>query len=169
MKLVAKFEIPSLNVKKLERTIATEFSDGITQAAFGWIDAALEKIPVWSGASHATFLHLARAVGFSLNIQPAGNAPTRIQYGLRASVGEVSIETGKGVFRFTYTTSLKHLVYNEYNNANVTPDPGLLSQLLEPGPYNFQDAARKVALDVLNNLSLPDVTEFISVKSKQVS
>lgn len=168
MRIQAQLQRPQLNVRKLSAAYTAVGSDAIAQAAIAWIEAALGIIPVWSGASHATFLHLARAVGYSLPIDPVDNAPKRLSYGLRTSSGSVGISASAGQFTFSYDTSLKHLVYNEYHNANVTPDPDLFAQLINPGPYNFQEQSRRAALDAINDLHLPDPKLFIQVKTKSV-
>ena len=44
----------------------------------------------------------------------------------------------KGVYTFTYSTTLPWLVWNEYHDANVDPDPTKYpppAKLKKPGPY----------------------------------
>lgn len=140
----------------------------ITHAAFEYVMATTALIPVWSGASHATFLHLSRAIGFQLSITQQPNAPRRVNYGLRNSSGSFEADVNAGIFSFEYETHLRHLIYNEYNNANLTPDPGLFFRLLQPGPYNFQEAGREAVLRSFRDLELPDPRPFIKIKSKRV-
>jgi hypothetical protein len=169
MKITARFEMPRLDVVAYRKALAEELSVLITQAAFEWVLAATAEIPVWSGASHATFLHLTRVLGYQLAINEAGNAPRRVNYGLSNSSGSLDIDPGAGQFSFSYETDLKHLVYNEYNNANLSPDPGLFSRLKQPGPYHFQDKARAAYVRATAGLALPDLRRFIKVKIKQVT
>ncbi len=168
MKFTAVFQLPELKLEAYRKVVSEQLTEALTQAAFEWIGAATAEIPVWSGASHATFLHLAREIGFDLAISQAPNAPRRVSLGLRTSTGSFEADSKRGVFSFTYETNLKHLVYNEYNNANIDPDPGLLGQLLTPGPYDFQGHARHAFFDVVRGVHLPDVRKFVKVKIRKV-
>jgi hypothetical protein len=168
MKIKASFQIPELNVQGYVNTLSEELADALSRAAFEYIGAATAEIPVWSGASHATFLHLAREIGFNLSIPEANNAPRRVSYGLRNSSGSFEADRAAGRFSFTYETHLKHLVYNEFNNANIDPDPGLFAQLLDPGPYEFQAAGRNAVSRIFAHVRLPDARRFVKVKKRQV-
>lgn len=168
MKLHASFQIPNLNVLGYSTVLIEELSDLMARAAFEYLQATTAEIPVWSGASQATFLHLAREIGFNLTIPVANNAPRRINLGLRNSSGVFETNQSTATASFTYETSLKHLVYNEYNNANIDPDPGLFSQLLTPGPYDFQTDGRQAVSRALDGVSLPDVRRFIKIKKRRV-
>jgi len=122
---------------------------------------------VWSGASAATFLHLADAIKFRVPI--TGGNSTGIAYGKRNSSG--GIEIGMGIGRFFYTTDLAHLIWNEYHNANVDRDRGIFSQLKHPGPYQFQEqglAAVRNAM-VENQVGLPDPALATRIQRVKVS
>jgi len=138
----------------------------LSLAAFEWLNATADKIPQWSGASAATFLHLARRIGYTLNIQQAGVAPDRVSLGLRHGDGDFKINSDQGRYFFTYSTTLAHLIYNEFNNANISPDPTLFSRLLRPGPYHFQEKGRLAFLRVAAGVRLPN--PFNSLKSKKI-
>ena len=168
MRMTATLQLPQLDLNGYVRRLGDEITEALTQAAFEWVEAATAEIPVWSGASHATFLHLAREIGFSLSIGEAPNAPRRVNLGLRTSEGSFDADPKTGQFSFTYETRLKHLVYNEYNNANISPDPGLFSQLITPGPYDFQGRSREAFLRSVRNVQLPDARDFVKVKIRQV-
>jgi hypothetical protein len=168
MKITATLQVPRLDINRYKRQLADDMTAALTNAAFEWVLAATAEIPVWSGASHATFLQLSREIGFQLSISEAGNAPNRVSYGLRHSDGVFITDPNAGRFAFHYETDLKHLVYNEYNNANVTPDPGLFFRLLKPGPYHFQEAARAAYSRAMGGVTLPDLRKFIKVKIKRV-
>jgi len=119
---------------------------------------------VWSGASAASFLHLANEIHSTIPISK-GNA-TGIAYGKRFSDGGIEID--KGVGRFFYSTDLPHLVYNEYHNANTDPDRALFSQLKNPGPYGFQKAGTRAvehAIDGMDPLPSPLLVQSIKVKT----
>lgn len=168
MRFTAHFESPVLDLNRYLNRLNEELSEVLARAAFEYIGATTAEIPVWSGASHATFLHLAREIGYNLSISEAPNAPRRVNYGLRNSEGSFEADKKSGRFSFTYATRLKHLVYNEFNNANIDPDPGLFAQLITPGPYNFQSAGEAAFLRTISNVRLPDVRPFIKVKVLRV-
>lgn len=168
MKNTATFEKPDFDFAGYQKVLAEQLSQVIAAGAFAWLNAAIAQIPVWSGASHATFLHVARDLGFQLAISPASNAPRRVNLGLRNSSGEVNGDAADGVVSFTYETRLPHLVYNEYNNANISPDSGLFAQLLNPGRYGFQQVASEAYVDATRGVSLPDPLRFIKVRLRKV-
>jgi len=119
---------------------------------------------VWSGASAATFLHLANEIRSTIPITN-GNA-SGIAYGKR--FGDGGIEVEKGVGRFFYSTDLPHLVYNEYHNANIDPDPGIFGRLRHPGPYRFQRAGQEAveqALHEVEGLPSPFLARRIKVET----
>ena len=168
MRLTGTLQVPRLNIAAYKKRLAEDMIDALTQAAFEWIQAATAEIPVWSGASHATFLELSREIGFQLQISQPGTAPNRVAYGTKHGDGDFISDANTGIFSFKYETDLKHLVYNEFNNANLTPDPGLFGRLLNPGPYHFQETARAAYLRAIRGVGLPDVRDFIKVKIKRV-
>jgi len=147
--------------KRLHETLSNE----IAHAAFIWLEAVLSEIPTWSGASRATFLSLAREVEYSLTIAP--RAMSRIPYGQRHGDGEVKTDPAKGLYTFSYETTLRWLVHNEYNSPDT--DPEVFYRLLKPGPYHFQQkgqaAFRKFAADV----RLPSPWKSLKVRRHKVS
>lgn len=165
MKMTATLRAPTFDRARYLAALTEHLSDALAHAAFEWIGAAIAEIPVWSGASHATFLPLARQLGFDLAISEKSKAPRRVSLGLRNSNGDFKVEPEKGLFTFTYETKLRHLIYNEFNNANVTPDPGLFSRLLDPGPYHFQAIAREAFLRSVSSVGLPDPAKFVKAKT----
>jgi hypothetical protein len=159
MKVKATLPVPRLDLEAYRASAHEHLTEILTQAAFEWVTAATDKIPVWSGASWATFLHVSRDIGFQLVIAPKSNAPRRISYGLSNSGGELEADPTTGRYFLHYDTKLKHLIWNEFNNANTNPDPGLLSQLIDPGPYHFQEAAREAFNRVARTARLPSFTK----------
>lgn len=147
--------------KRLHEMLSNE----ISHAAFVWLEAVLSEIPTWSGASRATFLRLAREVEYSLNIAP--KAMNRIPYGQRHGDGEVTTDPAKGLYTFSYETTLRWLVHNEYNAPET--DPEVFYRLLKPGPYHFQQkgaaAFRKFAAEV----RLPSPWKSLKVHRNRVS
>ncbi len=122
---------------------------------------------VWSGASAATFLHLADAIKFRVPI--TGGSSTGIAYGKRHSGG--GVEIGKGIGRFFYTADLAHLIWNEYHNANVNRDSGIFSQLKHPGPYQFQEQGLAAVRSALSEstVGLPDPRLAMRIQRVKVS
>ena len=141
-------------------------SNRVTHAAFLWLNAVLSEIPVWSGASHATFLHLARAVGYQLAVQP--RVISRQSYGQSHGDGEVEADPVKGQYTFRYSTTLPHLIYNEEFNANATPDATLFYRLIKPGPYRFQQRGVKAFEEYAKTVRLPNPFNSLKIKNHVV-
>lgn len=119
---------------------------------------------VWSGASAATFLHLANEIKSTIPI--TNGTAAGIAYGKRFGDGGIDIERGVG--KFYYSTDLPHLVYNEYHNANVQPDATLFARLKHPGPYRFQEAGHEAierALHDITGLPSPLLARRIQIKT----
>lgn len=166
MKFTVRFQSPTIRVSAWSARLDTVMGEQIEKAATVWLNATVMlAIPVWSGASRATFLKLAREVSFPLTITgikksaagfiAAGKAGPRL--GFQQSRGEVSKGAQAGVYTFTYGTTLFHLVFNEFNDANASPEAGkLFARLKEPGPYNFQEIGRDAFEDYSkDNVELP--------------
>jgi len=148
------------------RELRAHFADKIAMAAFAWLAATVDEIPQWSGASAATFTHLANEVGYPISITQAPLAPNREGLGRRSSKGEVRITEGRATF--TYSTTLAHLIFNEFNNANVVRDPNVFSRLLKPGPYQFQAKGKAAFLRVAATVRLPNPFHFLKVTKIKV-
>lgn len=149
-----------IDIRKFTEALSSEFDDKIRESARAWLNAATVRIPAWSGASLGTFRKLADAASFSLNISPT---PNGLRLGLGTAVG-ANESTGKitdnpkeGLWFFEYSTTLRHLIYNEFNNANIKPDPGLFSKLRHEGPYDFQEKGESAFNDVARTVRLPSV------------
>lgn len=113
----------------------------MVQGVTAWLTQADILVPVWSGASKATFTELANEVNFNLSIVKAVRAPNRIAKGRSAGQGDLKIDARNAIGEATYSTTLDHLVFNEFNNANAGGDPKVFSRLKNPGPYNFLEQA----------------------------
>ena len=132
------------------------------------MSTAVSLIPVWSGASRATFAALAQDISFSLQVSPKSDAPNRVAEGREASDGGVVFDRNAGFFSFSYSTTLDHLIFNEDFNANVKNDPKVFAKLLQPGPYNFQELANKQAAGVIDGIVYPDPRDFILVTQLRI-
>jgi hypothetical protein len=157
-KLTGAFHVLAIDKSRWLRETELLMADLLGQAIAAWLAAATAPIPAWSGASLGTFSKLAAEVGFHLGIAAT---PNGIRGGLgpgagaAASTGTVEISASKGVYAFEYSTTLRHLIFNEFKNANVTPDPAVFSRLKRPGPYQFQEKGAEAFLQVAKEASLP--------------
>lgn len=166
IKFSAIYQVPKINVSAYKRVLNDRFSKAIAEAARVWLQATTVEIPVWSGASLATFAKLANDAGFALGgISPVFNAPSRVGLGLSASQGSLEGDNSKSTFKFIYATSLRHLIFNEFNNANSSPDSTLFGTLKNPGPYRFQQKGKAAVLPLLRELRLPNLNDFIKIKT----
>ena len=167
MKFKGTFRSFRFNMTAYKQRLHEHLSDEIAHAAFVWLNAVLMEIPVWSGASHATFLRLSREVGYQMSIQPT--AISRVGYGQRMGDGEVTADPAKGQYTFRYETTLPHLIHNEFNNANVLPDPTIFSRLKHPGPYYFQQKGLRAFLKFAIQVRLPNPWASLKIKVHKVS
>lgn len=156
LKVTATFKPPTFDYSKWKTLSDEKMREQLAKAVFVWIQAATAPIPVWSGASLATFQPLASEISYNLSIRGTRHGDFR---GLGPAVGvaesEGSFEESKGVFKAIYATSLRHLIWNEYHNANTDPDPSLFGKLKNPGPYNFQEKGRAAALPIVKDVRMP--------------
>lgn len=143
------------------RQLKDEMTEHVSKMAAGYLIAALDAIPKWSAASYITFLKLAQTIQFTVNVTPAPSsndwpikANRNRSEAARDSDGYMTIDEKQGLFTFTYTTSYSHLVYNEYNNVNLVEAFTQYASLKRPGPWNFQEAAKKAAFNDLE-VSVP--------------
>lgn len=165
MKFTPRFKDVRLNLRAYKAKLHERMTKAVADAAQEWIRTATFIIPVWSGASVATFLPLLgeiQGASLSLTINPKRNAPNRISFGRRESKGSF-VTDSSGSYTFSYQTDLPHLLYNEVNNANADPiGAGLFAALINPGPYHFQERAAKRFQKTASNTRLPDPFEFIN-------
>ena len=149
---------PRLLVNKWKRETERRMLAELKRAAIAWLSAATAPIPSWSGASLGTFSELAAEVGFNLRISATANG-RRLGLGpgagAAASSGRFGGSIRDGIFTFEYRTDLEHLIFNEFNNANVTIDPKVFSSLKKPGPYQFQDKGRAAFEASIAGTTLP--------------
>ena len=131
----------------------------VAESASIWLNSALERIPTWSGASRATFENLASAIGESVPISLAQNAPDRIALGRLNSRGGLE-RTRAGSWNFYYETSLRYLIDNDQRNV-PRGEGGVIWGLRDPGPYNTGERANAAVLSYYANVAstiLPPVT-----------
>ena len=175
MKVKINFKAIEISISSWRKAMDTELTKQIKAAAVVWLNATvLSVIPVWSGASRATFLKLARSVSFPLSItglkaRPGARGALGPSVGFQQSQGKLETDSKTGKYTFTYETSLFHLIFNEFNNANQNPVAGrLFSRLKQPGPYNFQKLGKAAVEGLLKSVELPSPWKHIKLKSIKV-
>jgi hypothetical protein len=165
MKFTAQFSIPRIDVAAYRNALDSHMKAAVAQGLMEWLEAVLAEIPVWSGASRATLVKLAQQIGYGLPIAPAATATgeriDRTWMGMAQSDGTLTADKEAGAYTFTYSTSLPWLIWNEYHNANVEPDPTLFYRLIEPGPYNFQVTGARAFLRFAENVRLLSVKPHV--------
>ncbi len=170
MKFKGQFSIPRIDVAAYRNALDAHMKGMIAQGLMEWLEAVLAEIPVWSGASRATFVKLAQQINYDLPVEPAavqavhGLFTSRIDRtveGMSQSEGSLTANKETGEYTFTYSTTLPWLIWNEYHNANVEPDPTLFYRLLEPGPYQFQIIGARAFLRFAENVNLLPVKPFV--------
>ncbi len=172
MKFKAQFSIPRIDVAAYRNALDAHMKGMIAQALMEWLEAVLAEIPVWSGASRATFVKLVQVIGYNLPVAPAAVEAThglftsridRTEMGIAQSAGSLTTNKETGEYTFTYSTTLPWLIWNEYHNANVEPDPTLFYRVLEPGPYQFQVVGARAFLRFAENVDLLPVKPYVRV------
>lgn len=161
MKFKPVFNAPRVDFGAYRRKLQDVLGEAIARAAFEWLGATTAVIPTWSGASQATFAHLASAVGLTLSISPVA-LKSRVNLGLSNATGTLTTDPVKGIFQFEYGTTLRYLIYNEFNDANVVSDGHIFSRLIQPGPYQFQEKGKVAFEKAIKDVRLPDPTFTIT-------
>jgi hypothetical protein len=159
MKFVPKFVAPRLNLSSYRKALHRHMLDVVSQAINVWLEAVLMEIPVWSGASRATFTHSAQVIHYNIPITPV--VQSRVGTGIGEGAGGLEADDNKGRYVFHYSTSLPWLVWNEYHNANVDPDPTLFYRVIKEGPYNFQMKGFQAFRSFASTVDLPPVAPHI--------
>jgi len=165
MKFTHTFRVPRIDVDAYRKALDRKMSEAIAQAVTVWLDAVLMEIPVWSGASQATFVKLAQEIQYGLPARIAvfqsltAPRPDRTGQGEAQSTGK--LECANGRYVFTYGTTLPWLIWNEYHNANVDRDPSLFYRVIKEGPYNFQAKGAEAFKRFAETVELPRVASFV--------
>jgi hypothetical protein len=165
LRFSVKFRAPRIDETKYLQILAGRMENHVKRAATAWLNAiVISVIPIWSGASRATFSKLASAVGQPLSLGGISSNTALIssqprRWGPRAgySQSEGFIEIEKTRFTFTYQTTLFHLVFNEEFDGNANPVAGrVFSQLKQPGPYGFRAIGQEAFQEFARTIRLPN-------------
>ena len=163
LKLSGKFELLVFDLPGYHNELDKYFKQEIVAGARTFLNAATANLPVWSGASLGTFRPLAKEVNYPIVFAPR---PGSFNSSPRPStIGELVSDKGKGIYSFEYKTNLRHLVYNEFNNANVVPDATLFGKLLTPGPYGAIKTGRAAVIRQMCKRPLPSVRKHFTMKT----
>lgn len=149
-----RVKLQAMKVHPAHRKAIDAFvKESVEEAARRWVRAAVEVIPVWSGASRATLEALASAVGEHIDIDVKGDVENRIALGRLFSRGGIERD-GEANWSFFYETSLRYLIANETQNVQPRTH-GLRGKLIEPTPYNFREAGNAAVEAYTATLILP--------------
>lgn len=162
LKLKGKFNAPNFDLQKYKNELERQARETLGRAILEYVVTFQQIVPVWSGASHATLTQLAGLISAPLAIQISTTAYDREGYG--RGHGSAVLVANAGEYGFVFETDLPHLVYNEYNDANANPDPGLRGKLLNPGPYDFQTKVGAAVTTVLREFQLPDLNSALRTR-----
>lgn len=166
MKFTHSFRSPRIDVERYRTELDKRMREAVAQAVMEWLDAVLLEIPVWSGASRATFVKLAAQIGMGVPIA-AGNSGSLVNRldrrgeGVAQSTGTVEYDKDRGRYAFVYGTTLPWLIWNEYHNANSDPDPTLFYRVLKEGPYGFQAKGEEAFKRYAETVELPRVAPYV--------
>jgi len=153
-----------MDMADYQRRLHENLSEEIAHAASVWLEAVLQEIPIWSGASWATFTRLSRAIGSTLAISP--EAINRISYGQRHGDGALIADKQKVEYKFEYSTDLRWLVHNEYNTPES--DPNVWGKLKKPGPYHFQQVGQRAFEKLAKEIELPSPWKSLKVTRHRI-
>jgi hypothetical protein len=162
MRFSGTFRRPQLDLARYRAALDKRLTQAIIEAAQIWLNATVVSlIPIWSGASAATFMRLAAAAkaNFLLSPSPVAGAPNRVGLGRAHSQGGLSLGVHQGEYLFEYGTSLEHLIENEFK---------AIPRLKRPGPYRFQEAGVNAFQQYARKVRLPNPYKFLTVKTIKV-
>lgn len=160
MKFNGTFRAPRIDLAKYRAVLDKYLRDKIGHAIEAWLEATvIAEVPVWSGASRATFVQLANHIRYTVPITPV--APSREGQGLAQSIGK--LETKDGRYVFTYQTTLPWLCINEYFDATQWG-----FHLKKPGPYEFQAKGQEAFRQVAEGVRLPNPFDSLKVTKIKV-
>lgn len=135
-------------------------------AGQAWVKAVVDTpIPTWGGASRATFQKLAQALGTSVGIGPIRSKKNTTAWGRATSTASrVVLNKTDWYAGFVYRTTLRHLIYNEYNKAVKGPYPKPWSNNVRFTPYNFQARGIMAWKLVAVKAKLPNPLRYIKAR-----
>lgn len=111
--LKADVRYPVVDIPRAKKRI----NDTMTKFTFDvlkeWVNEVTDVIPVWSGASRASFLKLANQVQFQITIEPLIVAPigSRIPLGYQTSMGVIIADArgSAGLYGWDWESTLDYI------------------------------------------------------------
>lgn len=164
MRIKARLRTIKFDVGAYRRRLHRHMVREAENAARAWLHEIFQEtfrqgsIRVWSSASIETFRKLAAKVSFPIAASP--KVTSRASMGRENSEGEIIAKKREGRYRFRYGTTLFHLSYNEFNNAN-----NVGFKLTNPGPYNFQTLGQAAFRQYAKRVRLPNPFHNLGVKA----
>jgi hypothetical protein len=158
VKFTSTYFCPKLDFDAYKKALDKQMREIVAQGLEAWLMVTTVEVPLWSGASRATFVKVGQLIDHTVATSGGSASFNRASTGLAMSTGDGfnPSDMDKGLYVFTYGTTLPWLLVNEYYNAN---DWGF--HLTNPGPYEFQVKARAAFLHATKMVSLPKVAPFI--------
>jgi hypothetical protein len=162
MKFTASLAVPHFDLASYKAKSHEFLAWVLAQAAREWLHNTADTLPVYGGASKATFGPLASRVEYALSIPVVG--PNTISIGTEN--GTMDFKTENGKYQFTYYTTLPHLIINENFNANTFLDPSgkPYFHLKNPGPYHFETRGAQAFTNYISILVMPSLKPYMTVK-----
>jgi hypothetical protein len=166
MRFTGKLVSFEIDMARYKTKLHEQLLEDLERAAFAWLDMVLSEVPDWSGASRATFLHLARKIGYSIQFE--SSVISRKAFGANHGKGEITTDKAKGLYTFMYSTDLEWLVSNEYKHNTKKNDPSVFYRLLRPGPYHFQKAGKAAFERESRGVRLPNPWKSLKLTSHRI-
>lgn len=111
--LSADVRYPVVDIPRAKRKIGKTMTDFTFDILREWVTEVTNVIPVWSGASRASFLKLANQAKVEIEIEPLIVAPigSRIPLGFATSMGVVIADArgSKGLYGWDWSSTLDYI------------------------------------------------------------
>jgi len=158
-----------LPIQKVNQWLFHEMIRINEKAGQAWIFEAVygTPIPIWSGASRASFAILASKLGTYV---PSGPRVPGCPFTAGHSFGK-KYDGGTKVFKdktnyyvgFQYVTRLPHLLYNERQSPAPGPYPAPWSSAVRYTPYIFEGRALRAWKNEAKKAKLPNPFQWLKV------
>jgi hypothetical protein len=112
-KVSAETRYPVVDIPRAKKKIGKTMTDFTFDVLREWITESTNVIPVWSGASRASFLKLANQAKVKIEIEPLIVAPigSRIPLGYETSVGVIIADArgSRGLYGWDWASTLDYI------------------------------------------------------------
>lgn len=113
VKVKVDVRYPVVDIPKAKKAINETMTKFTFDLLRKWLQEVTDVIPVWSGASRATFLKLANQVEFQITISALIVAPigSRIPLGFQESIGVIIADARgqSGIYGWDWASSLDYI------------------------------------------------------------